>query len=299
MTLERALELSSNVIAVQLLDKLGMDPLVRLARRWGVPLRKQNGLCVALGCSEVTLEDLTAAYAAFANGGMRVHPVFIRKVTNSDGDVLYEHFPDPPVEVISPWTAFQMRHLLAGVLERGTGWRARLDRPAGGKTGTNDGPRDAWFVGFTPNLVAGVWVGNDDNAVMPREFGGRMPAEIWHSFMKQALPPYNGETFPQPPDEYVGVRVCNVDGRLDYPDCPDSSVEYFRESEFNQNVFDQGIAGSVITPDPGTVRPRPGEVSSQPANPANPSLFAKRLDQAFNAPPTAPPPALPSPPPSE
>jgi membrane peptidoglycan carboxypeptidase len=138
--------------------------------------------------------------------------------------------------------------------------------------------------------VAGVWVGNDDNTVMPREFGGRTPAELWQSFMEKVLPPYNGETFPEPPDEYVGVRVCNVDGRLDYPGCPDSSVDYFRESEFTQDLFAQGISGSVITPDPGSVRPRPGEITSTPANPDNPSLFARRLDQAFNGQTSPPPP---------
>jgi len=290
MTLTRALELSSNVIAVQLLDKLGMQPFMRLARRWNLPMRQENGLCVALGCSELALADLTSAYGSFANGGLRVRPLFIRKVTNSDGDVLYEHFPEPPVEVISPWVSFQMRHLLAGVLNRGTGWRARLNRPAGGKTGTNDGPRDAWFIGFTPNLVAGVWVGNDDNTIMPHEAGGRTPAELWQSFMQQVLPPYNGETFPEPPEEYVGVRICNVDGRLDYEGCPDSSVEYFREAEFTQELFAQGITGSVLTPEPNLVRPRPGEVSSAPANAGNPTLFSQRLERAFSGQNTAPPP---------
>ncbi|NIP73217.1 MAG: hypothetical protein GWO16_09415, partial [Gammaproteobacteria bacterium] len=129
MTLARALELSSNVIAVQLLDRLGMEPFVRLTHRWNMELRERNGLCVALGCSEVTLAELASAYGAFANGGLRVRPTFIRRVTNSHGDVLFEHFPEPPVEVISAWSAFQMRHLLSGVLERGTGRRARLRRP--------------------------------------------------------------------------------------------------------------------------------------------------------------------------
>ena len=290
MTLTRALELSSNVIAVQLLDKLGMQPFLRTARRWNLPLRQANGLCIALGCSEVTLADVSAAYASFANGGMRVHPLYIRKVTNSDGDVLYEHFPEPPVEVISPWTAFQMRNLLAGVLNRGTGWRARLSRPAGGKTGTNDGPRDAWFIGYTPNLVAGVWVGNDDNAVMPREAGGRTPAEIWQRFMQEALPPYQGETFPEPTDEYVAVRICNVDGQLEYAGCPDVSVAYFRESEFTQDLFAQGIAGSVLTPDTNRLRPRPGAVTSTPADASDPSLFARRLEQAFSGQSPVPPP---------
>jgi penicillin-binding protein 1A len=280
MTLARALEVSSNVIAVQLLDKLGMEPMVRLARRWNLPIRKENGLCVALGCSEVTLADLTSAYASFANGGLRVRPVFVRQVRNSDGDVLYEHFPEPPVEVITPWTSFQMRNLLSGVLERGTGRGARLDRPSGGKTGTNDGPRDAWFIGFTPNLVAGAWLGNDDNSIIPNEAGGRTTASLWRDFMRESLPPYGGETFPEPPEEYVGVKICNTDGLLDYTDCPDRSVHYFREREFNQELFAQRIPGALSTPF-GRVRARPGEVTSAPANPAAPSLFSRRLQEAF------------------
>lgn len=284
MTLARALELSSNVIAVQLLDKLGMAPLERLARRWNLPMRKEMGLCVALGCSEVTLADLTAAFASFSNGGLRVSPAYIRRVTNSPGDVLYEQFPAPPVEVISPWTAFQMRSLLAGVLERGTGRRARLNRPAGGKTGTNDGPRDAWFIGFTPNLVAGVWIGNDDNRVMAHEAGGRTTATLWREFMEKALPPYNGETFPEPPEEYVGVRICNLDGRLSYAGCPDSSVHYFRELEFTQDLFSEGISGAFLTPEANMVRPRPGQISGTPANAATPSLFSRRLEEAFSLP---------------
>jgi penicillin-binding protein 1A len=174
-----------------------------------------------------------------------------------------------------------MRQLLAGVMSRGTGWRARLSRPAGGKTGTNDGPRDTWFVGFTPNLATGVWMGNDDNAVMPNEAGGRTTARVWQTFMGQALPRYSGETFPEPPQEYVGARICNVDGRLDYPGCPDASVHYFQEREFTQEQFAEGIAGAVQQPEADQVRARPGQVSSTPTNAATPSLFSRRLERAF------------------
>ncbi|NIP73216.1 MAG: hypothetical protein GWO16_09410, partial [Gammaproteobacteria bacterium] len=155
-------------------------------------------------------------------------------------------------------------------------------RPAGGKTGTNDGPRDAWFIGFTPDLVAGVWVGHDNNEIMPYEAGGRTTARVWREFMRGALPPYDGETFPEPPEEYVGVRVCNLDGRLDYPGCPDVSLQYFRETEFTQDLFAQGIPGAVLQPRAERVRAKPGEVSAEPTNTASPHLFTQRLQNAFD-----------------
>jgi len=237
MTLGRALELSSNVIAVQLLDQLGMNPLVSLASRYNIAIKQEMGLCVALGCSEVTLLSLTAAYGSFANGGLRVQPVFIRSVTNGAGDTLYIRTPAPPERVIGEWTAFQMRQMLAGVIERGTGQRAQIGRPAAGKTGTNDGPRDTWFIGFTPELVAGVWIGNDDNRTLPSEAGGRTTARMWADFMRQALPGDRAAEFPEPSVEYVGHRICNLTGRIAQPDCPDSETYFFPRNEVPADIF--------------------------------------------------------------
>ena len=231
MTIARALERSSNVIAVQVLDRLGILPVVRLAGRMDIEVRKDMGLCIALGCSETTLLDLTAAYGSFANGGLRTRPVFITKVTNLSGDILYEHYPDPPEETISPWTAFQMRKMLSGVIARGTGRRARLGRPAAGKTGTNDGPRDAWFIGFTPELVAGVWIGNDDNRVMPNETGGRTPARMWREFMAAVPPAESPKSFSDPDVPYVAVHTCSVSGQVANPWCPAPVVYHYREDE--------------------------------------------------------------------
>jgi len=309
MTLSRALELSSNVIAVQLLNKVGLSTFVRMTERWNLPMRRENGLCIALGCSEVTLADLTAGYAAFANGGLRVAPVYIRRVTNIDGDVIFEHFPDAPVEVMSSWTAFQMRHLLAGVLDRGTGRRARLSRPAGGKTGTNEGPRDTWFIGFTPKLVAGVWMGYDNNEFLPNEVGGRTTATLWREFMTAVLPPYRGETFPEPEEEYVSVRVCNLDGRPFYPECPDSSAHFFREKDLTPERFAetlntvpalagfppldpfdptgqlQGVDSPVSAEDSGGTNTPPSDQSlpGELADPTPTRPFADSLRRSFQA----------------
>jgi penicillin-binding protein 1A len=270
MTLGRALELSSNVIAVQLLDQLGMAPLVGLASRFNLTVKPEMGLCVALGCSEVTLLNLTSAYGSFANGGLRLQPVFIRSVTNAAGDTLYVRGQPLPEQVIGEWTAFQMRRLLAGVIERGTGARARLGRPAGGKTGTNDGPRDTWFVGFTPELVAGVWIGNDDNRPMPSEAGGRTTARIWADFMRQALPSGPPAEFPEPTIEYASQRICNLTGHIARPGCPDVESFAFPTNEVPPEIFavDEGeqdqslIAPTVQTSVPSDKAPAPSLAAS-------------------------------------
>jgi penicillin-binding protein 1A len=238
MTLGRALESSSNVISVQLLQELGYNPVLKLARKLGIEMRSRMGLCLALGCSEASLLDLTSAYATFANGGLRARPVMVRRIENSEGRVLFERLPEHGEQVVSPWTAFQMNYLLQGVVQHGTGWRARLDRPVGGKTGTNDGPRDTWFVGFTPTLVAGVWTGNDDNRVMPYEAGGKTAATLWRTFMERVLEPYHGESFPQPEEAYVAVRVCTISGRAAGEWCPHSELYYFRAEEAPQLACD-------------------------------------------------------------
>ncbi|MCH8885295.1 MAG: penicillin-binding protein [SAR324 cluster bacterium] len=276
MTLARAFELSSNVIAVQLLDKLGFRPLVKLGRRMNLNLRSKMGLCIALGCSEVSLAALTAAYATFANGGMRVDRFQVLKVTNSQGDLIYRHASPPGKRAISSWTAFQMRTLLSGVLTRGTGTRAFLGRPAGGKTGTNDGPRDIWFIGFTPTLAAGVWLGTDGQDILPNESGGLSTARIWRKFMTQALPRYDGQKFPQPEAPYIKVEICNIDGQVAQEDCPDRSDHFFRESEFTVKLFASNEVSGTDYPATGIPfdsTPNGMEISAPNAKvPANPGL---------------------------
>jgi len=220
MTLGQALAVSSNVVAIQVLDRIGMNSFSAMGRKMGVEIDSRKGLCVALGCSETTPLALTASYAPFANGGLRQRPVFILKVTSMDGELLYEYQPPPPLPVISPWTAFQMNRLLAGVVERGTATRANLGRPQGGKTGTNDGPRDTWFIGFTPELLTGVWMGQDDNRVMKGEVGGTTTASMWKAFMEKALAAEPTRGFPVPPDEYDMVSTCLISGDRAGPHCP-------------------------------------------------------------------------------
>ena len=175
------------MIAVQLLNQLHARPLQRFSKKLDLPLRTEMGLCIALGCSELSLLKLTAAYSIFANGGLKVSPYSIQRIEDAESQPLYQHTASKDERVLSEFNAYRMRRLLSDAIQYGTGRRARIANLAlGGKTGTNDGPRDAWFIGFTPTLVMGVWLGNDDNAIMPAEQGGRTPAEIWRRVITEA-----------------------------------------------------------------------------------------------------------------
>ncbi len=220
MSLSLALQRSSNVIAVQVLQQLGQTALLKQARAMGLNVRKNAGLCVALGCAEMSLLELTSAYAAFANGGWRVHPQMVRQISDARG-VLNSTFPPEQRRAMDPWTAYRMRWMLSGVLTHGTGVRARIDGPAGGKTGTNDGPRDAWFIGFTPSLVVGVWIGSDTNLVFKHLTGGGLPARWWRKFMQRAKPFMPDDTnYPPLEQEYITLPICQTNGSLNAEKCP-------------------------------------------------------------------------------
>jgi penicillin-binding protein 1A len=174
-TLRRGLEQSVNVVTVKLLQQIGVDPVIKFARQVGVESELRREIALALGVSEVTLLELVSAYGVFANGGVRAEPFAIRKVTDSQGRILEAHLFEPQ-PVMRPETAYVLTNVMKGVVERGTGSRAKvLERPIAGKTGTTDDATDVWFVGFTPQLVAGVWVGYDvKRSLGNAETGGRL-----------------------------------------------------------------------------------------------------------------------------
>jgi penicillin-binding protein 1A len=199
VTMRRVLEQSLNVPTVRLVDKIGTDEIIRYARKLGIRSPLTHYLPLALGSSSVTLAELTSAFAVFDNHGVKIGPVSILSITDNTGRVLYTN-DAMPEQVIKPETAYLITYLLEGVIEHGTGWKAReLNRPASGKTGTTNDYRDAWFIGYTPDLVAGVWVGYDDQAsIGPKETGARAALPIWLEFMKKAHSESNAEDFPIP-----------------------------------------------------------------------------------------------------
>jgi penicillin-binding protein 1A len=187
VTMREALARSINTVAVRLLLEAGTARVIAAAKRLGVtsPLRKDASL--ALGTSEVSLLELTTAYGAFANGGYAVTPYVVRRVRTSTGRILYERAQSKPVPAVAPEHVAAMSDMLEAALVSGTGRRAALARhPAAGKTGTSQDFRDAWFVGYTGYLTAGVWVGNDDGQTMNKVMGGSLPADIWRQIMTAA-----------------------------------------------------------------------------------------------------------------
>jgi penicillin-binding protein 1A len=186
VTLATALKLSLNTVSVRLTQEAGPAHVAALARRFGLgAIPERPGPSIALGAYEVSLLELTGAYQVLQNGGTRQTPYLISQITNARGDVLYAHRA-APVPVFDPRQAAQMVQMMEGVITSGTGVRAAMGRIAAGKTGTSQDYRDAWFVGFTPDWAAGVWVGNDDNRPMRGMTGGKLPAEIWRRFMLAA-----------------------------------------------------------------------------------------------------------------
>lgn len=186
VTAADALALSINTVAAQVLQRAGVDNVIATARKLGITTDLTHDASLALGTSEVTLIELTAAYAAFASGGIGAWPYGIVEIRDAHGGVIYRRDGPGPGRVIEANIAGTMNQLLTGVMTYGTGRAARLDRPAAGKTGTTQDSRDALFVGYTADLVCGVWFGNDDDSPMNHVTGGTLPARAWHSFMTAA-----------------------------------------------------------------------------------------------------------------
>jgi penicillin-binding protein 1A len=187
MTLRDAFADSINSIAVQLSEAVGRSKVAAMAQRLGITTDIELDPSIALGTTEVTLFDMTDAYAHLASGGNSVYPYAITKVETPGGQVLYQHGGSGGGQVLRPPIVGMMNNMLLAVTQYGTGRGATIGRPVAGKTGTTSDYRDAWFIGFTPQLVTGVWVGNDDTSPMKKVTGGNLPASIWHNYMMAAL----------------------------------------------------------------------------------------------------------------
>ncbi len=213
-TLRDALTHSRNLATVKLLREIGIRNVVSYAHRMGIESPLTQDLSLALGSSGISLLELTSAFGVYANEGVRVAPAFISSVTDKDGQVLESRNLDPQ-KVLSRETAYVVTNILEDVVQRGTAKRARvLGRPVAGKTGTTNDYTDAWFIGYTPNLSAGVWVGFDDNRSLGyREAGGRAALPIWVSFMDEALSLLPVVPF-SIPDDIVYAKINRTTGYL-------------------------------------------------------------------------------------
>jgi penicillin-binding protein 1A len=199
ITYQQALEESVNVAAVKVLEKNGIRRAVDIARRLGVESPLGENLSIALGTSDLTLLEITSAYGALANQGSWMRPTAIRYVLDAQRKLLEENSPQAK-QVVSPEVAYVMTHMLRGTIERGTGVAARaLGRPAAAKTGTTNDYSNAWFIGFTPQLVTGVWVGYDRPRSLGKdETGSRVAVPIWTKYMQDVLAGTPSEDFPIP-----------------------------------------------------------------------------------------------------
>ncbi len=228
MTIRTALRTSSNRAAVRMLEDVGISSAVDYARRLGIG-SVPSVPSLALGSGEVTLAAMTSAYGAFASAGIVRPATLIRRIEDSDGKLLFETKPQAQ-QVLSPATAYLMSSMLADVVNRGTAYKARLEGftlPAAGKTGTTNDFNDAWFVGFTPQLVAGVWMGFDQpRTILPNGFAGDLAVPMWADFMKDATRGAKPEWL-SPPAGLVPVSVCAVSGQLPGAACDRVITEYF------------------------------------------------------------------------
>ncbi len=217
VTLTQALAMSLNTVAVRLTMEFGPAAVMRTAHRLGIASKLEPNASLGLGTSEVSLLELVSAYATFANNGMAIAPHVIESVRGRDGKLRYQRVPQSLGQVIEPRYVAMMNAMMQETLSTGTGRRADLaGRPAGGKTGTSQDFRDGWFVGYTAQLVTGVWLGNDDSSPTKKMTGGGLPSDIWTRFMRSAhrnvevanLPgTYGGVFVPQPHMQAEGRLV--------------------------------------------------------------------------------------------
>ncbi|MCF2521554.1 transglycosylase domain-containing protein [Bradyrhizobium sp. G127] len=187
VTLTQALSMSLNTVAVRLGLEVGPANVVRTAHRLGIASKLEPNATISLGTSEVSLNELVGAYAPFANGGFAASPHVVNRIRTPEGKVLYTRLSDPPARVVDSNAVGMMNVMMHETLVTGTAKKADIPGwSAAGKTGTSQDFRDAWFIGYTANLVTGVWLGNDDNSPTKKATGGGLPVEVWTRFMRVA-----------------------------------------------------------------------------------------------------------------
>lgn len=229
-TLRRALELSKNLVAVNLIDAVGVRNTINVARRAGVKSALPNAPALALGVSVMSLDELVSALSTFANNGIYVEEYAIERVEDQNGRVLEQHIPNER-EAFSPQDSFILINMMKGVVQRGTGGVARaLKKPLAGKTGTSQSHRDTWFIGMTPNIAAGAWMGYDDDTSQEsgRWTGGGAVAPWWTAIMQEVLKDEPADDFPVP--DGISFAFINPDtGKLALPGDRNKFLEAFKK----------------------------------------------------------------------
>jgi penicillin-binding protein 1A len=184
ITLQDAMAYSVNTVSVRLAQKIGLSRIIETARRLGMNAALPNNLTIVLGTGETTALELTTVYAVIARKGLSVKPYAILKVTDREGHTLYTYQAPPPQRLVNADVARSLTQMMQAVITYGTGKKAAIDRPCAGKTGTTQLYKDLWFIGFTPELVTGVWTGNDDNTSMDPK-PGSPSVKLWRLFMSE------------------------------------------------------------------------------------------------------------------
>jgi len=247
VSLTRALAFSLNTIAAKLAATVGPANVVKVAHRLGIHSELDPNASIALGTSEVTLLEMTAAYVPFSNGGYGVVPHIIQRIRTDDGTIIYKRSGSGPGRVVGERQVGQMNTMLSAALTSGTAQRAQIEGwPAAGKTGTSQAWRDAWFVGYTAYFTAGVWLGNDDNSSTKKATGGHAPAELWRSVMQKV---HEGMAVADLPGAYAGgeVPMASADVPMDGPN-PGAYPAQARQTGETRNV--QGSShGAWIPPE--------------------------------------------------
>ena len=277
VTVADALAHSINTVAAQLANDLGGPKLGEIAHRFGLKsIPDDPNLSVALGSYEVNLLELTGGYQVFQQGGQRTDPYLIEQIATTRGDVLYTHVASAGMPVYDTANAGEMVRMMEGVITHGTATRAAFGRPAAGKTGTTQNWRDAWFVGFTPDWLCGVWIGNDDNTPMNKITGGALPAEIWRKMMLTAhdgfpvrdfpwlLPPTPADPPQAPASDAAPAEETAAADAVSKPAFYDSLSSDFADAEQGDDAHpaDDSSHGRRDDPDP-----RDDSAAGQPPSP--------------------------------
>ncbi|OYU16234.1 MAG: penicillin-binding protein [Alphaproteobacteria bacterium PA4] len=223
-----AFALSINTVAVELASRVGFDTVADVARRFGITTPIDRRPAMALGASDVTLLEMTQAYAAVANGGVEARPWAISRITSGSGKILYEREPEAARVIVAPFVAAKMTELMKAAVETGTAKAAQIGRPLAGKTGTTSSNKDGWFIGFTSELTTGVWMGRDDARAVTGLAGGRAPARAFAAYMARAVggtPPAplvtqldDGTQIIEPDDQVYGLDQAPPAGSVLGPD---------------------------------------------------------------------------------